>query len=140
MEEKALRYNEGKPELHYLLTFPEALRAIARVSTCGARKYEAYNYLKGAPASESVGSALRHLLAWWGGENNDPESELHHLAHFAWNAIRLVDEVLSRKPGVDDRPQLVAGNPSPLAASQLFQRALDIHKERIRAPNSDVLF
>lgn len=102
----ALRFNTGKPELHYCLTFPEALRGIARVTTYGSKKYALYNYTKGAPASQSIGCALRHLLAWMGGEDIDPESGQHHLDHFVWNAARLCDE-MQRRPELDDRPHKV---------------------------------
>lgn len=104
---KALRYNSGKPALDYLLTFPEALKGVAAVSSYGEQKYERYNYLKGAPASESVSSLLRHLLAWHTGEDNDSESKLSHLAHVAWNALRLCDEMARTPIITDDRPKQV---------------------------------
>jgi len=101
----ALRFNTGKTELHYLMAFSRALRAISDVTSYGSRKYAKYNFLKGASASESTSSLLRHLVAWWEGEDLDPESGLHHLAHMAWNALRLCDETLSGV-SVDDRPKL----------------------------------
>jgi hypothetical protein len=103
MSERALRHNEGKPTLHTALTFPEALRGVARVTAYGEKKYARFNYLKGAPASQSIDCALRHLLAWYNGEDKDAESGLNHLDHFAWNAMRLADE-MQRRPELDDRP------------------------------------
>lgn len=102
----AQRFNSGKPELHYLLTFPEAMRGIARVTTYGSKKYALYNYTKGAPASESVSCALRHLLAWFSGEDTDPESGLCHLDAFVWNAARLTHEMATR-PDLDNRPHVL---------------------------------
>ena len=101
--ERALRYNVDKSQLHFILAFPQALRAVADITTYGSHKYEMYNFLKGASSSESVSSLLRHLDAWWRGEELDPESKLHHLAHLAWNALRLCDEHL-RGTSIDDRP------------------------------------
>ena len=99
---QALRHNGGKPELSYVLTFPDALREVARVSTYGADKYERGNYLKGAPLSQSVDCLLRHLLAWSQGEDTDPESGHSHLGHVVWNALRLCQESIVR-PDLDDR-------------------------------------
>lgn len=99
----AKRDNSGKPALSVVLTFPEALRGVARAAAFGEKKYDRYNYLKGAPASQSVNSTLSHLLAWWSGEETDAESGLSHLDHFVWNALRLTDE-LTRRPELDDRP------------------------------------
>lgn len=108
----AMRDNGGKPELCYALTFPEALKAIADVSTYGATKYERGNYLKGAPLSQSVNSLLRHLLLWWSGEDKDPESGHGHLAHVAWNALRLCQESIVRKD-LDDRIAYETNRPTP---------------------------
>lgn len=98
----AQRYNEGKPELSYILTFPNALRGFARVCMYGAGKYDRGNYLKGAPLSQYMDCALRHLTAWNEGEEKDPESECDHLAHFLWNALCLY-EMAQTQPERDDR-------------------------------------
>jgi hypothetical protein len=102
LEPEAMRANGGKPELSYALTFGEALREMAKVCTYGASKYDRGNYLKGAPLSQSVDCLLRHLLAWWEGEDKDPESGHMHLAHVVWNALRLCQESIAR-PSLDDR-------------------------------------
>lgn len=106
-KELALRYNTGKPTLHVNLNFPEALRGTARVTAYGEQKYARNNYLKGAPASQSVDCMMRHLEKWWNGENNDSESGLSHLDHFVWNAMRLANEMHTR-PDLDDRPHILA--------------------------------
>ena len=99
---QALRYDDGKPEMHYILTFPNAMREFAKVCTYGGKKYDVGNYLKGAPHSQYVKCGLRHLFAWWNGEERDPESKCLHLAHFVWNALCLCEMALSRKD-LDDR-------------------------------------
>jgi len=114
-KERAMRFNNGKPELHYALTFGEALKGAARVGTFGANKYSAYNYMKGATASQSIGCLLRHLLAWFEGEDSDPESQLNHLDHFVWNAMRLSTEMKgSDKDELDDRPHKVLRKEAPV--------------------------
>ena len=60
---------------------PEALFEIGAVLTYGAKKYAPRNWEKGIEYSRVYGALQRHLWAWWGGEENDPESGLPHLAH-----------------------------------------------------------
>ena len=60
---EALRFDNGKPELMYVCTFPNALREFSKVCTYGGRKYDVGNYLKGAPLSQYVNCGLRHLFA-----------------------------------------------------------------------------
>jgi hypothetical protein len=81
---------------------PLALLTLAEVSGFGARKYDSFNYLKGYDWTLSANAALRHLLAFLNGEDNDPESGLPHTAHFAWHGLALTS-FLQRGLGTDDR-------------------------------------
>ena len=70
----------------------------------GARKYGAYNYRgKKAKASVYVDACLRHLLAWYDGEENAADSGLPHLAHAKACLGILID---TKETGnlIDDRP------------------------------------
>jgi len=96
---------DGKPPLH--LIAPDFLVAVARVLAYGARKYAAWNWARGKELSRDYGAALRHMTAWWGGEDLDPESGLPHLAHAATD-IMIVYVTYLRGSGKDDRPQLPA--------------------------------
>lgn len=55
---------------------------VCKVITFGAIKYAPDNW-KEVPNGRAryFAASIRHILAWWGGERNDPESGLHHLAH-----------------------------------------------------------
>ena len=99
---EAMRHNSGKPELSYILTFPRAVKLFARVCMYGASKYDRGNYLKGAPLSQYVDCLMRHLQAWWSGEDIDTESGQHHLGHVVWNALCLCEIALAQ-PERDDR-------------------------------------
>jgi hypothetical protein len=81
---------------------PIALLHLGEVSGFGAQKYEAFNYLKGYDWRLTVDAALRHLLAFWAGEDRDPESGLLHPAHFAWHGLALTSFAL-RGIGEDTR-------------------------------------
>lgn len=80
----------------------DAMLELARVYGFGEGKYDRFNYLKGYPWSLSIDALYRHLLAFQGGEDNDQESNLNHMAHVAWHALALV-AFSKRKLGTDDR-------------------------------------
>ncbi len=94
------RFNSGKPATHLLPA--AALIEVAKVFEFGAQKYCANNYRKGLPWSTYVGSGLRHLWDWYAGEELDPESGLHHLAHLGCNVLMALDAVIYGH-GDDDR-------------------------------------
>lgn len=60
---------------------PQFLEGIAAVLQFGAKKYARNNWMKGMSWSVVFGSIMRHLWAWFRGEENDPESGLPHLWH-----------------------------------------------------------
>lgn len=101
---RAARYNEGKPALSYILTFPAALIGFARVCMYGEKKYKKYNYLKGAQQSQYADCLLRHLNAHWRGEEVDPESGCRHVDHIVWNALALSE--FADDESLDDRPEM----------------------------------
>lgn len=102
----ALRFNQGKAQLSYVLSFPQALAGIARVCEYGAKKYTRWNYLlSGKDNSEYVDCLLRHLEQWFNGEDRD-ESGCHHLDHVAWNALAL-SEFVQNGTALDFRPHKV---------------------------------
>jgi hypothetical protein len=68
----------GKTRLDLIPT--EAIEQLGRAFTHGAEKYGDYNYRKGIDCSRLYGAALRHLNAYWGGEDIDKDSGLPHLA------------------------------------------------------------
>ena len=75
----ATKHDQGKPGMH--LIPGEALNEIAKVLDFGAKKYSAHNWRQGFKWSRLAGAAMRHIVAWIGGEDKDPESRLSHLAH-----------------------------------------------------------
>ena len=74
------KFDGGK--LEYGLLPPYALEETVKVLTFGAQKYERNNWIHVEDAPRRYFDALqRHLSAWKKGEQVDPESGLHHLAH-----------------------------------------------------------
>ena len=69
-------------KLEYGLLPAYALEETVRVLTFGAQKYERDNWKKVPDSKRRYFDALqRHVWAWKQGEQIDPESGLHHLAH-----------------------------------------------------------
>jgi hypothetical protein len=84
-----------------------ALREWAEVLTFGAKKYEPYNWAKGIVFSRCYAAMLRHMIAWWNQEDDDPETKLSHLAHAMCNIGFLLEYTLQYEEykGFDDRPR-----------------------------------
>lgn len=59
-----------------------ALKSVINVLEFGAKKYAPDNW-KTVPDARAryFDATIRHVMAWWGGEKNDGESGLPHLAH-----------------------------------------------------------
>jgi hypothetical protein len=91
-------------KLPYHLIPPELLQATADILAFGAKKYSARNWEAGMDWSRVYAALQRHMWAWWGGENLDPETGKSHLWHAATNiAFLLAFE--ARGLGADDRPK-----------------------------------
>jgi hypothetical protein len=104
------KYDRGKNPLELLPTRP--LEAIARVLEFGAKKYAPNNWRAGIAYSRVYAAILRHVWAWWRGEDNDPETGLPHLAHAGCEILFVLEYVLSSNDlttRLDDR----AGNDAP---------------------------
>lgn len=81
-----------------------ALRAEAWVMLHGADKYGPWNWRSdGISASTYYEAALRHLTAFWDGQDIDPESGHPHLAHARACLGILLDAMAAGKFN-DDRP------------------------------------
>lgn len=92
-----IKLDQDKPRADLLLDMSRALMAVAEVSTFGAQKYAAHDWLKVPNAEERYMAALwRHLLQS-SNERFDPDSKLEHYAHIAWNALAILE--LARRGG-----------------------------------------
>lgn len=74
-----LKHDQDKIRMDLLPV--EALLGTAQILTFGADKYKDRGWEVGIEYSRIYGALLRHITAWWQGEELDPESGLSHLHH-----------------------------------------------------------
>jgi hypothetical protein len=72
---------EPKTPIH--LITPQFIEGVAAILQHGANKYAPNNWMAGMSWSTVFGGVMRHLWAWFRGEELDPESGLPHLCHAA---------------------------------------------------------
>ncbi len=97
-----VKHDEHKPPM-YLLP-PELLEGTAAVLDFGARKYSERNWELGMAWHRPFSALMRHMWAWWRGEDNDPETGMPHTWHAAC-CIAFLMAYEQRKIGTDDRPK-----------------------------------
>lgn len=108
--EQGLKYDGDK--LRYDLVPPEALEEIVKILTFGAQKYTDRNWEKGINYGRVYGALMRHLQAFWRGEDVDPESGLSHLSHAGCCLFFLLTYDRRGMVEFDDRP--IMASPAPL--------------------------
>ena len=99
------KFDQGKPPIHLIPT--KAIKDAAYVFGFGAQKYGENNWredLDVMPYSRQYSSIQRHLMAWFSGEDNDPESGLPHLDHALTQIMILKTSVdFGNTERIDDR-------------------------------------
>lgn len=95
-----VKADQDKPRFD--LIPPDFLTQMSEVLTYGAKKYSPNNWSKGADWSRYYSAMQRHMWAWWGGEDTDPETGLSHLAHAAC-CLAFLMAYQNRSIGQDDR-------------------------------------
>ena len=99
------KFDNGKPKLGMVQKyFSRSLLEVSKVATYGHRKYGDgdkfwdYNWDEVADGFERYADAeARHNNLFFTGEVLDDESNLHHLAHAAWNALAKLEFALRKQ-------------------------------------------
>lgn len=90
-----------KPSTHYIP--PVAIMHLGMAMQDGATKYGKFNWRKDpVSASTYIDAAWRHWGAWADGEQEDPVSKCHHLAH-AMACCAIILDAEASNALVDDR-------------------------------------
>lgn len=95
----------------------------------GAEKYEKVNGLdnwrNGYEWSLSYAAMQRHLTAFWGGEDIDPDSGMPHLVAAAWHCFTLLEFMHTPEfKRLDDRQDLAGRRLRPTEPTELDLNAL----------------
>jgi len=70
----------------------------------GSAKYGRHNYRAvGVQSSVYYDATMRHLLAWWEGQDTDPDSGMHHITKAITSLVVLRDAMIQGMVN-DDRP------------------------------------
>lgn len=94
------KHDQEKPTLAFI---PKAaLYAEGQAFAFGAKKYDSWNYKHGIKVSRTLSAALRHIMQFLDGEDNDQESGAHHLGCARANLAMALD-TLANHPEMDDR-------------------------------------
>ena len=110
-----------KAPLHSVPTGP--LFEVGLAFLEGARKYGSHNYREvGVRASVYYDAVMRHIMAWWEGEDVDPDSGVPHIIKAMASLFVLRDSMLMGNC-IDDRP---IKYPTGLEFSILNQKAAEI--------------
>ena len=95
-------HKDDQGKIRMELIPPELLEAVGDILTFGAEKYVDRNWEHGMKWSRPFGALMRHMWAWWRGEDKDPETGRSHLWH-AGACIAFLIAYEERADGEDDR-------------------------------------
>jgi hypothetical protein len=111
MNEAPLGYPDDNPKTQFglkkvpmHLVPPIAVAQMALAFQNGASKYGPFNWReKTISSTVYYGAAMRHLMAWFDGEDVAPDSGVHHLAHAMACCAMVMDGAHAGKLN-DNRP------------------------------------
>lgn len=112
MSTEGLKFDSEKDRWELLPV--NGVRQIVKVLTFGAKKYGAENWrLVDNHRRRYYAAAMRHLTAWYEGEENDPETGFSHLAHagccilflLSWKPPREIPKAEPRAFISEDMPE-----------------------------------
>ena len=104
-----VKHDGGKPR--WDLVPWDAVGAFVDVLTIGAAKYNDRNWEQGITYGRLFAATERHLIAWWDGQDTDPESGQSHLAHAACNVLFMLAFVRRGRADLDNRPNARPSEP-----------------------------
>lgn len=95
-----IKHDDGKLRMDLIPW--DSVVEVAKVYTEGAKEYGDNNWRNGIRWGRVFAAILRHLFAFWTGEDMDNKTGLPHLAHAAWGCLTLLNFTKTH-PGLDDR-------------------------------------
>ncbi len=99
-QNEGIKHDQDKPRMD--LIAPEMQIALGEILGFGAQKYSCRNWEEGMKWGRVFASLMRHMWAWWGKAESDPETGKSHLWHAA-ACIMFLIAYEARSVGEDDR-------------------------------------
>lgn len=108
---------------------PAALIHLGHAMQDGAKKYGRMNWREHSVANSVYYDAImRHLMAWWDGEDRAEDSGCHHLAHVMACCAIILDSI-EQNNLIEDRPH--KGSAPSLIKAMSKQMQIDGAVERV---------
>lgn len=104
MKTEAVKADSGK--MDWSLLPIESVEEIIKVLEFGATKYDDWNWAtgEGFKYTRVFNATMRHLWAWFKGEDNDPETGISHWAHAGCNVLFMLHFIKNKhRYNQDDR-------------------------------------
>lgn len=103
IQKDAVKFDQDKNRLDLLS--PIWVMGVGQVLTYGAKKYSDNNWREGngLKVTRLLGACLRHVFAFMGGENVDPETGMSHLYHASCCLMFASELYLTKGKTCDDR-------------------------------------
>ena len=103
---EGLRFNENKIPIEFipLHLLDGAAKVFKNVTERKEKPYPMWNWSRGMDWSKPYACLIRHMTAWYRGEDLDKETKLNHLHHAMCNLLMLT-HYLDAFPEGDDRPK-----------------------------------
>lgn len=124
---------KGTKEERFDLLPWEAIAKVARHYGKGAEKYEAHNWRRGYEWSKSYAALMRHLTAFWSGEDIDEETGSPHMAAVVFHALTLLT-FMDEQRDFDDRYVPEAPVEEPLDAETAERKRRAFHLTEAHFP------
>lgn len=105
-EKKLVAVKADSGKTNWSLLPIESVEEILKVLEFGATKYDDWNWSTGNGFSYTrvFNATMRHLWAWFRGEDNDPETGLSHWAHAGCNVLFMLHFIKNKERyNQDDR-------------------------------------
>jgi hypothetical protein len=101
IQESFVKHDQGKPRMD--LIFWPAIEDLAKVLTHGTKEYDDNNWHKCTSVMRYFAAAMRHLVKWWAGQDNDKDSGLPHLSHAMCDIMFVIGIFYLHGSSADDR-------------------------------------
>jgi hypothetical protein len=122
MRQVAVKHDSGKLRYSLLPIYP--LKVVCGVFMYGAKKYTDENWRKGFSWRRTYDALMRHITAWFDGEEFDEEGQ-PHLGCAVCNLFFLIEFSITHRE-MDDRPKIME-----MGHGNTIERRSDTEEKRI---------